>query len=147
MGVAVVERDRTAKMRDMYRIVLGEGMGELEAATRRTCGFGEDPAAGGELSQDSGAGERAKLGIRNASMGLDEGDCLGSVCCSEDGFAVSIFGAVEAFPLLTWCMLAVPFPRLPFPELQRPQIGLSGRPWCSSSYHTHCAHRQQSTKT
>jgi hypothetical protein len=54
----------------MYRMVFGEGMGELDAATRRTCGFGEDPV-GGELCHESGAGERAKLGIRKAFIGLD----------------------------------------------------------------------------
>jgi hypothetical protein len=39
-------------------------MGELDAATRRIWGFGDVPD-GGVLSQESGAGERAKLGIRN----------------------------------------------------------------------------------
>ena len=58
-------------------MVLGEGMGELEAATRRTCGLGDEPA-GGVLSQESGPGERAKLGMRKPSMevGLDAGFAL-----------------------------------------------------------------------
>jgi hypothetical protein len=51
-------------------MVFGEGIGELDAAIRRICGFGEDPA-GGEFCQDSGPGVRAKLGIRKAFIGLD----------------------------------------------------------------------------
>jgi hypothetical protein len=70
IGVAVVECERMAKMREMYKTVLGEGMGELDAATRRIWGFGEVPE-GGVLSQVSGAGERAKLGMRKPlSMGV-----------------------------------------------------------------------------
>jgi hypothetical protein len=47
-------------------------MGELEAATRRMWGLGEDPV-GGVLSHDSGPGERAKFGVRKASTGLERG--------------------------------------------------------------------------
>ena len=42
-GFAMVDWERTAKMREMYSTVLGEGMGELDAATRRIWGFGEEP--------------------------------------------------------------------------------------------------------
>jgi hypothetical protein len=61
-------------MRVMYRTVFGEGMGELDAATRRTLGFGDVPA-GGLFCHESftGFGERAKLGIRKASCLLDCG--------------------------------------------------------------------------
>ena len=149
MGVAVEDRHRTAKMRETYRTVLGDGIGELEAATRRICGFGEEPA-GGEFCQDSSAGERAKLGILKASIGLDRGG-VGFGLLGDGSFVSLILFVVlvgcEDFAVVTWCMPDVPSPGLPLPELQRPQIGRSGLPWCSSSYHTHCAHRQQSTKT
>jgi hypothetical protein len=69
-GVAVDDRDKTAKIREMYRMVFGEGIGELDTAIRRICGFGEDPT-GGEFCQDSWPGVRAKLGIRKAFIGLD----------------------------------------------------------------------------
>jgi hypothetical protein len=35
-GVAVEDLERTANMREMYKMVFGDGMGELDAATRRT---------------------------------------------------------------------------------------------------------------
>jgi hypothetical protein len=35
-GVAVEDCDSTANTREMYRIVFGDGIGELDAATRRT---------------------------------------------------------------------------------------------------------------
>jgi hypothetical protein len=56
-------------------------MGELDAATRRIWGFG-DELDGGVFCQDSLTGERAKLGMRNASMGLDGG---GIFCCELSG--------------------------------------------------------------
>jgi hypothetical protein len=103
-GVAVEDRDSTANMREMYRIVFGDGMGELDAATRRTWGFGEAPA-GGEFCQESTAGERAKLGILNASMGLDREVGWGSEFCEEVSFASLLlfeeFGDSAAFALLT----------------------------------------------
>jgi hypothetical protein len=83
-------------------------------------------------------------------MGLDREVGWGSVCCAEVSWASLVFEVFEdsaAFALLTWCMLDVPLPGLPFPELQRPQMGRNGLPWCSNSYHTHCAHKQQSTNT
>ena len=81
MGVAVVGLESTAMRRDMYRTVLGDGMGELDVAMRRIWGFG-DELDGGVFCQDSLTGERAKLGIRNASMGLDGG---GVFCCEPSG--------------------------------------------------------------
>jgi hypothetical protein len=95
-------------------------MGELDAATRRIWGFGEEPVCG-EFSHELGAGERAKLGIRNASTGSDRGRSE----LSEDTSFVSLGGV---FALVTWCMPDGPLPGLPFPELQRPQMGLSGLP-------------------
>lgn len=128
IGVAVVERESTAKMREMYNTVLGEGMGELEAATRRTCGLGEEPV-GGVLSQESGAGERAKLGIRKPSTEVGFGGVGFNV---PSIVRVGVLGA-------TWCMPDVPLSGLLLllPELQRPQMGRSGLPCLRSSYHTH----------
>tara|TARA_R110002003_G_scaffold283_1_gene18242 strand:- start:3733 stop:4143 length:411 start_codon:yes stop_codon:yes gene_type:complete len=83
-GVAVDDLDNTAKIREMYRTVRGDGIGELDAATRRTCGLGDEPA-GGVSCHGSGAGERAKLGIRNAFMGLDRG---GVVAVGPSGEAI-----------------------------------------------------------
>jgi hypothetical protein len=82
-------------------------------------------------------------------MGLDRCGMLASELSTEAFFVsmLGVLGGLEAFALVTWCMLDVPLLGLPLPELHRPQIGRSGLPWCSISYHTHCAHRQQSTKT
>jgi hypothetical protein len=35
-GVAVEDLESTANIREMYKIVFGDGIGELDAATRRT---------------------------------------------------------------------------------------------------------------
>ena len=72
MGVAAELVVRRERMRVMYRMVLGEGIGELDAATRRMFGFGDDPG-GGVFCHDSlvGFGERAKFGMRKASKGLE----------------------------------------------------------------------------
>jgi hypothetical protein len=119
-------------MRDMYNTVLGEGMGELEAATRRTCGgFGEVPV-GGVLGPVSIAGERAKLGILNASMGLERGG-RSAFGLSADVFLStelsSGFGRSAGFVTVTWYMPDGPFPELPLPDpLQRPHIGRKGLP-------------------
>jgi hypothetical protein len=117
-------------MREMYRMVFGEGIGELDAATRRICGFGEDPPVG-ELCKNSGAGGRAKLGIRKAFIGLDLGDCLVSEPSEEAALLTSrpdMFEELTSLELITWCILDGPFPGLLLPELQRPQMGLSGLP-------------------
>jgi hypothetical protein len=86
-------------MRVMYKTVFGEGMGELDAATRRTLGFGDAPD-GGVLCHDSfaGFGERAKLGMRKASFGLERGTCCAEVCGELSLMVLlGVFGVSEAF--------------------------------------------------
>jgi hypothetical protein len=73
-------------------------MGELEAATRRIWGFGEEPV-GGVLSHDSGAGERAKFGVRKASTGLERGCSVLSGVLSL--VSVVVFGESEDFVVVT----------------------------------------------
>jgi hypothetical protein len=125
-------------------------MGELEAATRRICGLGEEPA-GGVLNQESGPGERAKLGMRKPSTDVGFGGVRSELSDMPSFVSIVLFGVLdgsEGFGA-TWCMPDAPLPGLllPLPELQRPHIGRSGLPCFSSSYHTHCPHRQQSTNT
>lgn len=76
-------------------------MGELEAATRRTCGFGEEPVGGEELSQESGAGDRAKLGMRKASRGLDRDGCLLCSLSFAVPFVSGLFEDSAAFAFMT----------------------------------------------
>jgi hypothetical protein len=74
-------------------------MGELDAATLRTLGFGDAPD-GGVFCHDSfaGFGERAKLGIRKASFGLDRGTSW-AVVSGEVALIVvpGVFGEFEVF--------------------------------------------------
>jgi len=99
IGVAVVGLASTAIMRVMYRTVLGEGIGELEAAMR-TLGLGDAPD-GDVLCHDSfvGMGERAKLGILKVSFAFERGTSLAALSCVT--FFVSLescgdFGGLDA---------------------------------------------------
>lgn len=129
-------------------IVLGEGMGGLEAATRRMCGFG-DALDGGVPCHDSlaGFGDRAKLGILKTSFWFDCGTSCGVLPLVLSFLSAVLAGLPIPMPSKTWC-IEPPAPGLLLGELlHRPQMGRRGRPWWSISYHTHCPHRQQSTKT
>jgi len=94
--------DRTASTREMYKTVLGDKMGELDAATRRICGFGEVPD--GLFCHDSlpWFGERAKLGVRKVSTGLERGMfCVGLSGVAFTSIALSdVFGRLEGFAVL-----------------------------------------------
>jgi len=134
IGVAVVGLHSTATRSVMYSTVFGEGIGELDAATRRTCGFGDAPEGVVPPCHDSFG---AKSGIlkapfvfeRGTSFALLSGRLLSVESCDLlDG--LDVFAFSMSTPSSTWCMAAPPEPELPLaPELlQRPQIGRRGRP-------------------
>jgi hypothetical protein len=154
--------ESTAIMREMYRIVLGEGIGELELARRLMVLFGAEPKGGVPVMLEDSLfelGERAKLGMRKTSMGLVRcgmlrpGLCVGMSFLSElDPFAfVGVAGVLASLtltPSYTSCMLPAPYPlSLLSSRLKRPQMGRSGLPCFRISYHIHWPTRAQSTKT
>ena len=78
----------------MYKTVFGDGIGELDAATRRTCGFGDSPD--GDSCHDSltGFGDRAKLGIRNAFIGFECGTFFPTVFVVVSFLSVGLLGVL-----------------------------------------------------
>ena len=96
IGVAVVGLQNMAMRRVMYRTVFGEGIGELDAATRRTCGFGDAPEGVVPPCHDSLG---AKSGIlkepfvfeRGTSFALLSGRLLSKSCDLLDGLGVFEF--------------------------------------------------------
>ena len=135
-------------------------MGELELARRWTLRFGVDERGGvpSRLEESLEPGERAKLGIRKASMGLVRcgmlrpGLCMGTSFLSRVGglMAVGVVGVVGSLPSTvtpshTSCM--PPFLLLLSSLPERSHMGRSGLPCFRSSYHIHWATKAQSTET
>jgi hypothetical protein len=143
--------ERMPRSREMYRTVLGDGIGELANLCIVLLGGVPDGGVFCVFGDPRGPlGERAKLGIRNASMGL--------LRRGRGEIPSTPFGCACAFPLLisfesssepklfhTSCMPPPPPP--PLRESEDAHIDRSGRPCFSISYHIHCPTKAQSTVT
>ena len=88
--------------------VLGEGIGELDAATR-TLGFGDAPD-GGVFCHDSlvGIGERAKLGILKVSLPFERGTSFAPVSCVLFFLSEGSWGVFAGLDVLFVPLMLIP---------------------------------------